>query len=240
MPKTARALALVLAAGLAGCTVTTGPTGPAPSPVPTAATDSGPQLSRQQARAMFEDVVRVVEPVAEQECRARAPRLNCNFRIVVDTRRGQPANAFQTLDNGRPVIGFTLALIQDARNRDEIAFVLGHEAAHHIRGHIASTQTNAQLGAIGAGILASVVGLDQAGAETASRIGATVNARRYSKNYELEADELGTVITARAGFNPVRGAGFFQRLPDPGDRFLGSHPPNADRIATVRRTASRL
>ena len=241
MSLSVRAAALALVVALAGCEVSTGPTsGPAPAPVPTARTDSGPQLSRQQAAAMFEDVVRVVEPVAERECRARQPRLNCDFRIVVDTRPGQPANAFQTIQNGRPVVGFTLALIQDARNRDEIAFVMGHEAAHHIRGHIASTQSNAQIGGVAAGILASVVGLDASGAEAASRIGATVNARRYSKNYELEADELGTIITARAGFNPVRGAGFFQRLPDPGDRFLGSHPPNGDRIAVVQRTAARL
>jgi len=56
----------------------------------------------------------------------------------------------------------------------------------------------------------------------------------------LEADRLGTVITARAGFNPVRGAEFFNRIPDPGNRFLGTHPPNAARMEIVRRTAAGL
>ena len=46
---------------------------------------------------------------------------------------------------GRPVIFFTLGLIADARNSDELAFVLGHEAAHHIAGHLAaSNPTRAQ------------------------------------------------------------------------------------------------
>jgi predicted Zn-dependent protease len=67
-----------------------------------------------------------------------------------------------------------------------------------------------------------------------------VGARSYSKNFELEADALGTVITHNAGYNPVRGAEFFSQLPDPGNRFLGTHPPNAQRIETVRRVAAGL
>ena len=58
--------------------------------------------------------------------------------------------------------------------------------------------------------------------------------------FELEADELGTVIAVRAGYNPLIGAGFFTKIPDPGDKFLGTHPPNGDRLAVVRRTAAQL
>jgi len=62
----------------------------------------------------------------------------------------------------------------------------------------------------------------------------------YSKDFELEADALGTVITAQAGFDPLLGADFFFRIPDPGNSFLGTHPANADRVAIVRRTAARF
>ncbi|MFT5342626.1 MAG: putative Zn-dependent protease, partial [Paracoccaceae bacterium] len=58
--------------------------------------------------------------------------------------------------------------------------------------------------------------------------------------FELEADQLGTVITYYAGYNPLVGAQFFAHIPDPGDRFLGTHPPNAARLATVRRTSAQL
>ena len=67
-----------------------------------------------------------------------------------------------------------------------------------------------------------------------------MGARRYGRQFELEADALGTVIAYRAGYDPVRGAAFFTRLPDPGDQFLGSHPPNADRIALVREVVAGL
>ncbi|MGL5009669.1 MAG: M48 family metalloprotease, partial [Paracoccaceae bacterium] len=67
-----------------------------------------------------------------------------------------------------------------------------------------------------------------------------VGARSYSQDFELEADALGAEIAFRAGFDPVTGSGFFDRLPDPGDRFLGSHPPNAARKELVRQVTARL
>jgi predicted Zn-dependent protease len=166
--------------------------------------------------------------------------MNCDFRIVIDDRPGQPANAYQTLDrNGRPIIAFTVPLIAEARNRDELAFVMSHEAAHHIRGHIARQQRNAKVGALVFGQLAGALGAPNS-VETAQQIGATVGARSYSKEFELEADALGTRITDAAGYSPLKGAEFFFRIPDPGNKFLGTHPANADRLRTVQRVASSL
>lgn len=48
------------------------------------------------------------------------------------------------------------------------------------------------------------------------------------------------MITRRAGYDPLRGAEFFTRIPDPGDQFLGTHPPNAQRIDVVRQTMANL
>jgi len=200
------------------------------------------QLSQRQAIENFNIAVARIEPVAEQMCRQRNPNQNCDFQIVVDDRPNQPVNAYQTLDrNGRPIIAFTVPLIADARNRDEIAFVMAHEAAHHIEGHIARQQTNAVVGAVLIGGLAGVFGAtDQSTIDAATRIGANVGARSYSKDFELEADALGTRIAAAAGFDPLNGAQFFFRIPDPGDRFLGTHPANADRLRTVQRVAAGL
>jgi predicted Zn-dependent protease len=74
----------------------------------------------------------------------------------------------------------------------------------------------------------------------AAEFGAAIGARTYSKEFELEADALGTVIAVQAGYNPLRGADFFFRIPDPGNTFLGTHPANADRLRVVTRTAARL
>ena len=220
---------------LGGCVSTY----PAPPSVP------GPSASPvQPARVAAENfltVVSRVEPVAERYCRNRGVARTCDFRIVIDDRPGQPPNAFQTLDsNGRPVIGFTLALIADARNPDELAFVLGHEAAHHIEGHIPQRQEQALSGALLAGVLAQASGLSAEEVKAAQNLGAEVAARSYSRDFELQADSLGAEIALISGYDPVAGSGFFDRLPDPGDKFLGSHPPNAQRKAQVAATVRRL
>lgn len=224
-------IALFVLTGLAGCM---------------AAPESGPQgrLDGLPARAavdQFVTVVETVEPIAERECRRRALGHNCDFLIVVDDRPGQPANAHQFLsDTGQPVLAFNYALIKSVRNADELAFVMGHEAAHHIEGHLAKQHQSAQRGAaILAGIVTLRGGNNQEIAE-AQELGAILGARRYSKGFELEADALGAIITLKAGFDPVKGAEFFTRLPDPGNQFLGTHPPNADRMATVRKAVAAL
>lgn len=203
---------------------------PATQPLPKVARTGSPQ-----GVADFRAVVRRVEPVAESYCRQMRPRANCDFAISIDTRPNQPPNAFQTYNKaGRPILAFTPALLRQMKNRDEIAFALSHEAAHHIRSHISQTQQSAQAGALIGAIFGSVAGLDQAGVEAVTNIGGTVGARRYSKGFELEADSLGAKIAQSAGYNPLRGVLYFQDARDPGDRFLGTHPPNADRIRIVR------
>ncbi|MDM7932777.1 M48 family metallopeptidase [Tabrizicola sp.] len=230
------ALLAALILSLGGCVA---PISAPPAPAPPA-----PSSVAQTARAAaltFLQVVATVEPVAEQTCRTRGIARNCDFRIVVDDRPGQPPNAFQTIDGqGRPVVGFTLALIRDARNADELAFVLGHEAAHHIAGHIPRRQDQAMTGAVLAGVIAEANGLSPDQIRAAQNLGAQVAARSYSREFELEADALGAEIALIAGYDPILGAGFFDRLPDPGDRFLGSHPPNAQRKAQVAATVRRL
>ena len=227
---------LVLCAALSACSISPKPADSI-SKAPSVAQPSTPipaQIDVRTAVRNFITVVQTVEPVAERACRESGKQMNCDFKILVDETVNAPPNAFQTVDaTGRPVIAFTISLIVQAQNRDEIAFILAHEAAHHIQGHLQRQQQNASIGAT---IARMVFGQDR----RAQQIGAALGARRFSKDFELEADALGTVIAARAGYDPIVGAAFFDRIPDPGNRFLGTHPANADRRTTVQRVAAGL
>ena len=215
---------------LAACEVT---------PVSVRPEQSATSAEADRAIRQFVDVASRIEPIAEAECRRSSPQFNCDYLIVVDDRPGQEANAFQTLDRqGRAIIAFNLALIASGENADELACVMGHEASHHILGHLARVEEDAVIGAIIFSGLAEMSGADAATVRSAEEFGASVGARSFSKEYELEADQLGTILTMRAGYDPVLGAEFFMRIPDPGEKFLGSHPPNGARIAIVRRTAA--
>jgi predicted Zn-dependent protease len=229
-------LALFALSACGTVTVNMPPVSNQPSAIPT----SPAQLRANQAARQFVEVVETVEPVAEQMCRQKTRGVNCDFQIVVDDRPDQPSNAFQTVDRlGRPVLAFNLALINEVENADELAFVMGHEAAHHIQDHLNKTRENATVGAVVFAGLAAISGAEAQVVKNAEQLGAAVGARSYSKEFELEADQLGTIITMRAGFDPIRGAQFFNRIADPGDRFLGSHPPNKARLELVKKTVSQ-
>jgi Zn-dependent protease with chaperone function len=239
-----RLLALCLA--LAACG-TTYAVPQATAPGPAAAPGPAPQAGARRA-GDFRRVAARVEPAAEAMCREEAPGADCDFLIGLETDPRMPPNAFQTLnEQGRPVIIVSASLLGEMHSDDELAFVLSHEASHHIAGHIPRQQQQQALGALVLGGLVAAAG--QAYGSPASDdairqamdVGATLGARAYSQSYELEADTLGTYITARAGFSPERGADVFGRpaLANPGGPpILASHPGSAQRQATVARVAA--
>ncbi|NVO54421.1 M48 family metalloprotease [Rhodobacteraceae bacterium B1Z28] len=200
-----------------------------------------PAPDAQVTAATFREISQAIGKEARGECLRQNANQNCDFKIMVDLNPRAPANAFQTLDEDRqPVIIFTQAMIESAENADELAFVMGHEAAHHVLRHIARQTENASESAAKFGDLARLYDWDDADIEEAQKLGAEVAVQVYVKDFELEADQLGTIITHNAGYNPLVGAVYFDRIPDPGDKFLGTHPPNAQRVQIVRDTSKQF
>lgn len=231
----------VLALTITGCVETTGPAPKTEAPAKTVTDIALPEASKNQSMQNFLTVVHRMEPIIERECRARTSRVKCNFKIVIDGRKDQKSNAYQKQDKyGRPIIAFTRTMIASFRNEDEVALVLGHEAAHHIMGHIPKTRDSLVEGAVVGGLLAAAGGSSDEVVIKTQNAGGHRSARVYSKQYELDADELGTIIMIRAGYNALRGIAIMKRISDPGNRYLGSHPPNAKRIAIIRRTAANM
>lgn len=213
---------------------------------PPAAVSSGspPSLSRSAAAPATKDfrtVVSYVEPMAERFCRQASTQANCDFLIRFDTRPGIPANAFQTVDgSGRPVLIMTKALFDEMLNADEVAFVVAHEAAHHIRNHLVRQRANTELAAITAGLAAAALGGTSEAITAAQRVGATTGRLSYSKAHEIEADTLGARIAYYAGYDPLKGIAYFERAQGPSGGFMSTHPANADRIKAVRDTMRDL
>lgn len=189
--------------------------------------------------ADFIRVVRRIGPYAQKLCLEAASHKSCDFLIVMDDRPHQPANAFQFLTaERRPVIAVTIPLLDEVQNDDELAFVIGHEAAHHIAGHLQQQSDTAYQGAMLGGFTAAILGADAEAIEAAQDIGAFVGSRQFSKSHEIEADQLGAQIAIMAGFDPELGVAYFTRIPDPGQKFLGSHPSNEERIKAVQESIS--
>ncbi|MEY8096039.1 M48 family metalloprotease [Falsihalocynthiibacter sp. S25ZX9] len=230
--KVLRGLALL--AGVAGCVSTTA----SQNVQPIERVEHFGTIHTNGKGMSEQDFLRVagrIEIVAESFCHEARTRGNCDFLIVMDDRAHQPSNAYQFLsENGRPVLAVTISLLDEVQNDDELAFVIGHEAAHHVAGHLEQQMAMASQGAMLGSFTATILGADPEAIETARDIGAFVGSRQFSKQHELEADQLGALIALEAGFDPEIGVAYFTRIPDPGEEFLGSHPSNADRIETVR------
>lgn len=199
----------------------------------------------------FTRVAARVEPVAESFCREEAPGAPagyCDFAIVLEDDPRMPPNAFQTRSkNGRPVVVVSASLLGEMQSDDEIAFVLSHEAAHHIARHLDKQAQSQVFGALILGGLAQATagpgGISEEALREVMDIGAFVGGRAYSQDYELEADWLGAFIAARAGYDPERGAQIFARpalASSGGPVILSSHPASPRRTALAARAAAEI
>lgn len=204
------------------------------APPATAAPAANRSLS--QGEDLMRQVAQRIEPIAESTCRAETGRSGnfCDFQFQIAP--GDQPNAFQTFQNGHPLIVFNEAMLRTVRNANEVAFIMSHEAGHHIAGHLQRRQQQVGLGGLaGALILGGLGGDAQAGADLGQQIGG----RAYSQSFELEADVLGTYIAELAGYDPVDGAASFARFAG-SSSILATHPPGAQRYGTVIATAQQI
>lgn len=219
---------------------------------------AGPRapVAMDEGLARFERVVRRIRPVAEALCRqegAVAPE-TCVVPIGIDRRTREPNAYFTYVDPVRkrqPIIRVTLPMLRDMANDDELAFVLGHEYGHLIGRHFEKRQQQALVGALLVGAITAAAeaqnpnGPNQSAINRGVAAGGAAGGLAYSQTYELESDAIGTVIARQAGYDPVRGAGYFARAQEPRRldgrlSFWGTHPPDARRVATVIATQAAL
>ncbi len=94
----------------------------------------------------------------------------------------------------------TKGLYQKLSNEAQLAGVLGHEIAHVVKKHQLKVLQKQQLLNIGAGKLSDLFGKNDKLAKKAISSGAEISARSLDKDAEFEADRMGTVLAARAGY----------------------------------------
>jgi predicted Zn-dependent protease len=125
-----------------------------------------------------------------------------------------------------------------------LATVMGHEIGHAIAGHSAERMSQ-EMATQGVGSLAgAALSKDpqkQSIFNTLYGVGSPLMMLKFSRNQELEADKLGLIFMAMAGYNPQNATAFWQRMSaaaagsqKPAE-FLSTHPSDATRIAQIQR-----
>jgi metalloendopeptidase OMA1, mitochondrial len=167
---------------------------------------------------------------------------NAQWEFVVF--ESQEANAW-CLPGGK--VGVYTGILPITKDEAGLATVIGHEVAHATAHHGAermSQQMVAQLGGSAAGALVS--GKSQA---TQALVGQAYGAVSevgvllpFSRKQEAEADYIGLLYMARAGYDPAAAVAFWERFSEynrqhggsDGLSFLRTHPLDADRIQNLK------
>ncbi len=95
----------------------------------------------------------------------------------------------------------TRGLYRLLRDESELAGVLGHEIAHVVKKHHLKLLQKSQAIDVGSNLLKKQIG-DEKVARTLIGSGAEILARGLDKDAEFEADRMGVVLAARAGYEP--------------------------------------
>jgi len=167
------------------------------------------------------------------------------FRYSVDVVNVREINAF-ALPGGPMYIN--RGMIQAARNEGEAASVMAHELSHVALRHGTAQATKAtkyEIGQLAGAVLGAIIGGRVGGAVSqGTQFGLGTAFLRFSREYERQADLLGSHIMARAGYDPRDMASMFQTIEKAGGpggpEWLSDHPNAGDRAATIRREAQSL
>lgn len=158
------------------------------------------------------------------------------FNLVQD----QSANAF-CMPGGKIVV--YEGLLPYTQNETALAIVLGHEIAHAVAKHSAEQLTKQQSQQVGTNILGNV--LNQAVGNGVGDIASSVAGQyfsfrnlKYSRDNETEADYMGLIFAAMAGYDPQQAIPFWKRMSQGGSSnksdIFSDHPSDEKRIAALQ------
>lgn len=130
------------------------------------------------------------------------------------------------------------------KNREGLAVVMGHEVAHAVARH-GNERMSQQLAVALGGISLAVAmrnkpqitqNLFMAAYGLGSQVGVLLP---FSRKHESEADRMGLVFMAMAGYDPREAPNFWKRMSEAGGKappeFLSTHPSHETRIEDLKR-----
>lgn len=143
---------------------------------------------------------------------------------------------------GGKVVVYT-GLLPVTQDEPSLAIVMGHEIAHAIARHGSERMSQSMVVQFGGAVLSTALqqkpALTQALFQQAYGVTTNLGMLKYSRTHESEADKMGLVFAAMAGYNPEVAIGFWERMAasNNGEKpmeLLSTHPSDATRIADLK------
>jgi Zn-dependent protease with chaperone function len=170
---------------------------------------------------------------------------HAEFRYTFQVVNVREINAFAL--PGGPMY-FNRGMIQAARTEGEVAGVLAHELSHVALRHGTAQATKAtkyEIGTLLGAVVGSIIGGNVGSAVAqGTQFGLGTAFLRFSREFERDADLLGSHIMARAGYDPLEMASMFKTIEKQGGsggpQWMSDHPNPGDRYAYITREAQTL
>ena len=130
------------------------------------------------------------------------------------------------------------------QDENGLAVVMAHEIAHAVAKHGTERMSQGLVQQLGGQALSAALSTNapatQQMALQAFGVGSQIGLLKYGRNQESEADHLGLIFMALAGYNPDGAITFWQRMDARANaasppEFLSTHPSNGTRIADIQR-----
>lgn len=154
--------------------------------------------------------------------------------------KSDQSNAF-ALPGGK--VAFYTGILPLTEDEAGVAVVMGHEVAHALARHGAERLSQQQILVIGQAALSiALSGQNPAAAEAlmqAYGLGAQVGVLLpYSRTHEAEADKIGLILMAKAGYDPRAAVDFWKRMAEKSGgksppELLSTHPSDRRRIKEI-------
>lgn len=124
-----------------------------------------------------------------------------------------------------------------------LAVVLGHEVAHAVAKHANERMSQQMMTEYGTAAIGTALGGTSTGVQQAAAAAIGLGSQYgillpYSRKQELEADKLGLIFMAMAGYNPSQAAAFWTRMSQQGSstpEFMSTHPSDNTRIQQIEK-----
>ena len=165
------------------------------------------------------------------DCNPRARQWRWDVNLI-----GSPElNAF-CMPGGK--IAFYLGILAKLKlDDDEVAVIMGHEMAHALQEHSREQFAKTSATRLGIGALSSLVGLGGVG-DMLANMGGELLTMKFSRSNESEADDLGLVLSASAGYRPEAGVSLWQKMlaasKGAPPQFMSTHPSGENRIKDIQ------
>jgi predicted Zn-dependent protease len=158
-----------------------------------------------------------------------------NWKWEVNLLGSQEVNAF-CMPGGK--IAFYYGILAKLQlDDDEVAAIMGHEISHALLEHARERMGKTGATQLGIGVAAALLGLGSTG-RAVGDLGGQLLTLSFSRDDESEADALGLIMGAKAGYNPRAGVTLWQKMMAASKgappQFLSTHPSGETRIRDMQ------